>query len=157
MLASCCPLTDVEFELSNYTRHMRSQDQWYSPPFYTGPGEYKLCLRVDISGSGSGSGTHVSVWVYLMRGEYDYRLTWPFLVDVTIKLLNQKLDKEHCEKTIQNVRSGTRVTSRDSAHMLPVMWQFISHSEVKSATNNVQYLVNDCLKFKVTRIIVHSE
>ena len=30
-----------------------------------------MCLRVVANGAGSGADTHVTVGVYLMRGEYD--------------------------------------------------------------------------------------
>ena len=33
---------------------------------------------------------HVSVRMYLMRGEFDDHLKWPFRADVTIELLDQQ-------------------------------------------------------------------
>ena len=44
-----------------------------------------MCIRVDANDSDAG--THVSVFVYLMRGEYDSRLVWPFRGDITIQLV----------------------------------------------------------------------
>ena len=35
----------------------------------------------------------MSVFVSVMRGEYDDRLKWPFTGEVTIRLLNVKSDK----------------------------------------------------------------
>jgi len=35
------------------------------------------------AGSGPGKGTHISVYIHLMRGEYDEFLQWPFHGDVT--------------------------------------------------------------------------
>ena len=40
--------------------------------------------------------THVSVFTYLTRGEYDDELEWR---SITIDLLNQKEDKNHCSET----------------------------------------------------------
>ena len=37
-----------------------------------------MCLGVDANGDGDGAGTHVSVFVTIMRGEHDDKLTWPF-------------------------------------------------------------------------------
>ena len=33
-----------------------------------------MCIRVDANGCGDGTGTHVSVFVCLMRGEYERKL-----------------------------------------------------------------------------------
>ena len=46
-------------------------NDWYSPPFYSHSEGYKMCLRVDANGNGDGKGTHVSVFVCLVRGEFD--------------------------------------------------------------------------------------
>ena len=52
-------------------------------------------LRVKAKGQGRGEGTHVSLFVHLMRGEYDNRLKWPFRGHITVKLLNQRSEKQH--------------------------------------------------------------
>ena len=44
--------------MTGYSKHKQSADSWFSRPFYTGPGGYKLCLRVEANGFGSGAGTH---------------------------------------------------------------------------------------------------
>ena len=86
--------------MTDYSQHKRDDDSWYSPPFYTGLGGYKMCLRVDPNGCINGAGTHVSVFVYLMRGEHDDQLKWPFQGDITVQLLNQKSDNGHVKMTI---------------------------------------------------------
>ena len=50
----------------------------FNPPFYSGPGGYKLCIKVYANGTGKGKGTHLSVYAYLMRGDNDDYLLWPF-------------------------------------------------------------------------------
>ena len=62
------------FIMTDFSRHKSASDTWYSPPFYSHIGGYKMCFRVDANGVVDGAGTHVSVFVYLMRGEYDYDL-----------------------------------------------------------------------------------
>ena len=66
------------FIMTDFSRHKSASDTWYSLPFYSHIGGYKMCFRVDANGVVDGAGTHVSVFVYLMRGEYDYDLLWPF-------------------------------------------------------------------------------
>ena len=94
------PIPSIEFIMTQYYTHKKNNDQWYSPPFYTGPGGYKMCIRVVAYGSGSGAGTHVSVYVHLMRGEYDSRLVWPFRGDITIQLVNHSNDLNHYEEIV---------------------------------------------------------
>ena len=71
-------LPPVRLTMTNYEKRKKSSDQWYSPPFYTHPQGYKMCLRVYVNGSGGHKGTHVSLYAYLMRGEFDDYLKWPF-------------------------------------------------------------------------------
>ena len=59
-----------------------------------------MCIRVTANGLGKGAGTHVSVAVYLMTGEYDSRLVWPFRGDITIQLVSYSNDQDHYEQTV---------------------------------------------------------
>ena len=40
----------VELTMTNFARDKMHSDHWYSPPFYTHPHGYKMCLRVDANG-----------------------------------------------------------------------------------------------------------
>ena len=46
--------------------------------FYTAKYGYKLCLRLYLNGDGTGKRTHLSLFIVIMRGEYDALLPWPF-------------------------------------------------------------------------------
>ncbi len=114
-----------------------------------------MCLRVHANGHGSGKGTHVSWFIYLMRGEFDNHLKWPFRGTVTITLLNQREYNNYHPDTV-NFTDQTpdectaRVTSGEIAANGQGRYQFIYHGDLgyKPATNR-QYLVNDCLYFRV--------
>ncbi|KAL8174393.1 UNVERIFIED_CONTAM: hypothetical protein K2H54_043733 [Gekko kuhli] len=60
-----------------------------SPAFYTARYGYKLCMRLYLNGEGRGKGTHMSVFLVLLRGEYDALLQWPFAHKITFMLLDQ--------------------------------------------------------------------
>ena len=77
----------TERTMTNFEQLKTDSDQWYSPPFYTHPQGYKMCLRVNTNGNGKGKGTHVSVFTYLMRGKFDDHLKWPFQGHVTVAML----------------------------------------------------------------------
>ncbi len=75
--------------MDNFEQHKRDNDTWYSPPLYTHPQGYKICLLVFANGSGTGKGTHVTVGVHFMRGEFDDSLKWPFRGSISIQLVDQ--------------------------------------------------------------------
>ena len=123
-----------------------------------------MCLNVDANSGAASDGTHVSVYVYLMRGEHDDKLTWPFRGDITIQLVNQNRDQDHLEKIVHftdengaadNDTSG-RVTSGERAKSAWGYPAFIFHTELESTAGTKQYLKNDCVKFKVNQVVVRS-
>lgn len=61
----------------------------YSPPFYTGPHSYKVCIRLYLNGDGIGKGTHISLFFFVMHSEHDNLLIWPFKQTVRFTLLHQ--------------------------------------------------------------------
>ena len=61
----------------------------YSPPFFTSPHGYRMCVRVYLNGDGMGKGTHISVFFVLMKSEHDCLLSWPFKQSVRFTLINQ--------------------------------------------------------------------
>lgn len=65
--------------------HYRDRNkEWYSQPFYTWPSGYKLCMKVYANGYRDSWNTHFLVFVYIMRGENDATLHWPFEGKVTL-------------------------------------------------------------------------
>ena len=89
-----------EFTFPDYQEHLESQSTWMTQPFFTTQGGYKICVRIAPHGTGNGVKSHISVHVYLMKGEYDSMLKWPFCGSITIQLLNQMKNKNHFEQTI---------------------------------------------------------
>jgi TNF receptor-associated factor 4 len=139
--------------LKNFEQLRIGDKSQYSTPFYTNPGGYKMCLLVYANGchSDESKGTHISVFVCMMRGENDDRLTWPFSGEVNIELLNQLEDANHFARLIcyTDEKSRKRVytsnTGEGSGHRA-----FCPHSGlVYDATRNCQYLKDDCLCFRV--------
>ena len=150
------PLPDIV--MTDFKKHKIAGDKWYSPPFYSHIGGYKMCLCVDANGDGSGEATHVSVFCCLNRGEYDDQLKWPFRGDITIQLLNQIRDEGHWEISFpfhDKVPDDTagRVVGKERASGRGYR-QCIPHTELN--TENKQYLKNNCLKFRISTIAVKS-
>ena len=127
-----------------------------SPPFYTNSGGYKLCIQVRADGHTpvcTGRGSHVSVLVFLMRGENDDHLSWPFTGTVKIELLNQLEDNQHHFMRLhfsKNPKANQRVLDADKARLGCGHTKFIAHSSLGHDTaRRCQYLMNDCLYFRI--------
>ena len=146
------------FKLSQFVQKKKEDETWYSPGFYVSPGGYKMSLRVYPNGNGDGKGTNVSCYIYLMTGEYDDALEWPFQGVVTIELLNQLEDKNHWKSTVlfhestpdvskQRVQQeGTCRSTGGWGYM-----KFISHEELEyNPVTKCQYLKDDSLYFRVS-------
>ena len=97
-----------EFTFSNYQEQLDSKSTWMTQPFFTTQGGYKICVRVAPHGIGNGEKSHLSVHVYLMKGEYDSMLKWPFCGSITIQLLNQMKNQAHFEQTIHFTETTPR-------------------------------------------------
>ena len=119
-----------------------------------------MCIRVYAIGRGDGAGTHVSVFVHLMRGEYDSRLVWPFQGDITIQLVNHS--NCHLERIVPfsdaaiASGAGDRVTSRDIATIGSGYAEFVSHTDVEYSASTRRYIVNNSLTFRITKVEVYS-
>ena len=157
------------FKLKDFSALKSGKRWWYSGPFYSSEGGYKLCLGVMASGHGDGKGTHISVYVYRMRGENDDQLEWPFRGQVTFELLNQLEDSAHVARTVpfdfqvsnefnsrvvKGERSGqgwgfNRLLSHDQ-----LLFPSPSSTAQTAGGHNIAYLKDDCLFFRVTEITV---
>ena len=123
-----------------------------------------MCLMVFADGYGGRAGTHLSVFVCLMRGEYDDDLLWPFRGDITFQLVNCRSDKGHIECTTHFDHRTTdsaagRVTVGELAPDGQCTIHFIPHSNLHyNESWNTQYLFNnDSLVFKVTKVEVDNQ
>ena len=137
--------------MSNFSQHRKVDDTWFSPPFYTENGGYKLQLVVHANGVGVGEGTHVSVFVYLMKSDNDDNLKWPFSGDITIQVLNWREDKGHIETIVSRSVPDccNRVTVGERAVSGMRYRQFISHDDIDK---NTQYLHNDMMCFRISKV-----
>ena len=148
-----------EITMTDFQKCKKADDFWFSPPFYSHIGGYKMCLGVYANGRQDGRGTHVSMYVNLMRGEYDDQLQWPFRGDITIELLNQRHDEGHLKRTVPfDDRAGdeyaARVVGQERTTRGWGYHKLIAHSEL--STERKTYLKTDCLKFRVSKIVVKS-
>ena len=143
----------MKYRFTAYDHHKTIDDEVFSPAFYTSPGGYKMCISVFANGYKEGKGTNVSVFAYVMKGENDDHLPWPFTGTVTVELLNQLEDKNHHSKAVgflPDIAPSQRVVSGERSSDGYGKQYYISHSTIGyNIAKNCQYLKDDCLYFKI--------
>ncbi|XP_068718089.1 TNF receptor-associated factor 4-like [Montipora capricornis] len=78
-------------------------DKIESDPFYTSEGGYKVTLRLYPNGHLSEKNTHLSIYLTIMKGDFDSILKWPFAKRVTFTLIDQQEnanDRKNITRTI---------------------------------------------------------
>lgn len=124
-----------------------------STPFYTDRTEsygYKVKARIDPNGDGPGKNTHLSVFIIVMKGEYDAILPWPFKKKVMFTVIDQQGDPAKRKNVTDHFTPGNNLESfarptqekNITGYGFP---QFISHEELYSRC----YLVDDTLFLQV--------
>ncbi len=95
-----------------------------------------MTLNVVANGDDDGEGTHVSVYISMLGGKYDAGLKWPYIRNVTLTLLNQLEDKNHCTKTMSFTAAKNLIPGNGRGYS-----EFIRHSELAhDSVKNTQYL-----------------
>jgi len=121
----------------------------YSPPFYTSTHGYRLCLRAYLYGDGSGKGTHISLFIVLMKSEYDDILSWPFRHRVTLSLINQNnpLSAEAAimRKFVPNPESSSFQKPKDTFNIASGFPEFAE----LHILNDSAFVKNDTIYFRV--------
>ena len=133
----------IKMPTYSYKKSLRSF--FYSDPFYSSPSGYKLCLKVLAKGEHDGKGTHLSVYLKVLKGPYDSSLKWPITGLVAFELLNQLSDSNHYKQNITfQERNNFKLVFPKGIST------FIRHSFiVENPAENTQYLMDDCLYFRV--------
>ena len=145
----------VQLIMSNFEQHRKSEGIWYSPGFYTRPGGYKMCLAIYSNGWAEGRSKCISVYVHLMRGEFDDKLEWPFQGDVHVQLLSWEEGEENLrgsthaqvipfDETAQECTAAGRIVGGDRAEIGRGLCKFALHRDIRE-----KYLKNNCLKLCV--------
>lgn len=74
----------------------------YSPPFYSWKHGYHMKFQVFPNGRSDGKDTHLSVFVVIVKGEYDALQSWPFKGKVKMSLLRPQDETGDCVSHVVN-------------------------------------------------------
>ena len=153
-LEICC--TPPVIKMSPFSQlKVNNNNMWYSPGFYTHTCGYKMCLNIDANGNGDDEDTHVSLYLWVMKGENDDTLTWPIKYICIFTLLNQLKDEGHHTWTIDSPEDEDDIdcVSRVLSGEKGTGWgchKFIAHTKLDlQEEEQCQYLKDDSLYFRV--------
>lgn len=121
-----------------------------SSPFYTEKYGYKLRLSIVPFGDGRGKNTHLSVFIIVMKGDYDAILSWPFKKEVKFTLIDQQEDPVRRQNVIRKLTADIElkgnydrpIRGENKGRGFP---EFISHDKLYSR----RYIVDDTLFLQV--------
>ena len=149
------PLT---FTVINFLDKKKHDAVVCTQPFLTHYRGYKMCLQIHCNGYGRGRGNWLSIYAYLLKGEYDDFLVWPFHGSITVKIRNLLYKSQNHVKTITfDSNHGTRVEGDEyfsSSHRLG-HWNFMSLSRFYPKSRmfpDFQYLHNGCLQIDMSKV-----
>ena len=139
------------FTVQNYEQCKEENHVIMSPPFYSYPRGYKMCLQIHLNGYRTGVKKHLTLFVSIMMGEFDDTLQWPFTGRVTIDMYSNK-SKQWTEIKVVDFkqspleRKRDRLTSGNSGY-----YQFLPQDKVAS-----EYMIKDetysHVCFRVSRV-----
>ncbi|KAJ8366134.1 hypothetical protein SKAU_G00149650 [Synaphobranchus kaupii] len=121
----------------------------FSSPFYTGRSGYKLSVRAHLNGDGTGRGTHLSLYVVLMRGDFDSLLRWPFRQTVTLTVLDQSPAHNHMSDSfLPDSASSSFARPVSDMNLASGFTRFVSHGNLE-APKNAAFVKDDTLFIKI--------
>ena len=131
----------IRVYMPKFSEYRCSGKVWHSPPFYYREG-YKMCLAVYANGVGRGAGTHVSVGIFHIKGEYDYKLKWPLIQKRSHERELPQSQEGCCWFLVSSLRNCLNISQQAQVGLQDKF----CHLNERALTCD---LVNDCLSLSV--------
>jgi TNF receptor-associated factor 4 len=138
--------------LTNFDHYRVNNHLFKSDPFYSHVGGYKMTMIIRPNGSSAMQGTHVSLHVFLLPGEFDDQLRWPFNGRITVQAYNCNTARWSFKQVIEmNERNwGTDAVSRCGDELIRGGAGF---DDFLSLTHLDKFISGgNCLRIRITRI-----
>ena len=138
----------LEFTLPEFSKRIEICNFFFiGPDFYSQEKGYRFHLEVYVAGDLMDENC-VSLFLYLMAGEYDDQLVWPLTGEFVIELLNWRENRAHLKKTFSCDGIDRAPVGLEGKQI--IYDRFISHSLLSyDPVKNTEYLYEDCLRFRI--------
>ena len=94
------PVPPFYVSLTNFNHYRENNHIFMSDPFYSHVGGYKMVMIIRPNGVGIWQGSHISLYIFLLPGEFDDQLCWPFNCRITVQAYNRTKEKWSLQQTI---------------------------------------------------------
>ena len=143
-------------QMDNFAEKRAENAKWYSSPFFSHWGGYRMCLEVYANGHKSSEGRNLSLYLRIMRGPNDGFVVWPMQGVLYVSILNQLKDSDHYTKDVDFNRAAVEIRSqvleRERSSKGYGKTAFISLADLEERrTEGVSYLKDDSVFFKIDR------
>ncbi|MCG8623748.1 MAG: hypothetical protein MJE68_17360 [Proteobacteria bacterium] len=132
----------------------------FTPPFLTHNRGYTMCLKIHCNGDDRGKGKWLSIYAYILRGEYDDYLPWPFCGSITVEIRNLvRNNSRHNHDIVKTIRfaphphsCGVRVQGEVEYFAPDCLgyWNFMYLAWLSPRSG--MYIQNGCLKIDVSKV-----
>ena len=153
-------LPPLDFVIASVDDYIETGTVWQTERFYSGRLGYSMSLTatVDQIGPNDEEDTYLSVFVYLLKGNYDDELKWPFTGYLVLQIVNWEDDHSHLEWTIRFNGHGTacaQVIDGERGEEGTVLENFVSLAELKRERDGVRFWRkdDDSIKLRVQNVI----
>ena len=136
---AACTAECKVFTFDQYNQDKSADKERHSEPFYSQSIGYKFKFNVDFESD------CIDAFLYLFPGDYDDQLRWPLQVRVHLQLLNQANDCHHIEVTNSLEWKG----EVSNPNYIAIAEPLASYADLEKKSDGVQYVMDDCLKFKL--------
>ena len=139
-----------EFTLTNYQEIRAKRNLMMSSTLSTHPGGIRFVLFISPSGTLGGRS-------YLSLGykpEHTSAVKLPAKFTITLELLNQHRDQDHYRRNIQCDVDKDMLQERSGLVTYYNAPKYIRHTDLEwNEDKQTQYLKNDCLKFRIIKVL----
>ena len=151
-LKSPLPVPPFYFLVRNVDQFQRYWCRHASDLFFSHPGGYKMYVEICPNWQDVQQATHLSLLVYICRGEFDDQLQWPFSGKITVQTYNRTTEQWLNEHTIvMNERKcGLNYVKRKVDLLSELGWgyfYFLPFSELKDYTKDT-----NIIRLRVTKV-----
>ena len=135
-------LLPIAVTVADVHQHLVTKKEWKSPLFYTHEKGYAIQLQVYVTGYGIARlRNEISVYVHVIRGQYDDQLQWPCQFSIEVTLINQ-------EQGGENVTRVVTIRAKKNTDNSYEGWQmFIGEKNARD-----RFIKDDCLQFRMSKI-----
>ena len=151
------PVPPFYILLTNFNHHRLNNHLFKSEPFYSHAGGYKMVIIIRPNGFNLWQGTHVSLHVFLLPGEFDDQLRWPFNGTIIVEVYDCISERWSFKRVIEmNERKfGAGAVSRC---VDKIFWNSAGFDDFLSFTHLGRCISGaSSLRIRITRIDINFE